>query len=62
MDRISLNRFGEQFKNDTVTVTGFTGFALTGIRVKRNAVSEIWNIRPSKTFALFDWLNCCVAQ
>ena len=29
VDRISLNRFGEQFKNDTVTVTGFTGFALT---------------------------------
>ena len=29
MDRISVNRFGEQHKNDTVTVTGFTGFALT---------------------------------
>ena len=29
VDRISLNRFGEQFKNDTVTVTGFPGFALT---------------------------------
>ena len=25
----ALNRFGEQFKNDTVTVTGFTDFVWT---------------------------------